>query len=246
MRYFWLPLLLLLTFPAHAAEQTRVFPLRHRTAGEIDQQLVDSWRLAAPGPGLVPDGISAWSVDDRQNALVAVGTDQALEQLSQVLRVIDLPGHSVRLGVRSVRREEVTSRTGTTKLEPNSSIEMAFLTPAQAKALPTRRTVTMAEMTVTPNHPLYAKWPSQPNQRSPFVAVVPRLNSDGTVTLLLSPNARPLEAVPGTARLAMALASGLPSDATIVARRLPIGSALVLLPKGPGEGLLIQVRDGLP
>jgi hypothetical protein len=235
MRYLWLPILFLLAFPAYAAEQTHTFPLRHRTAAEIDQQLVDSARLAAPGRGLVPDGISAWSVDDRRNALVVTGSAPALERLTQVLRLIDIPVPRVRLGVRPVRREEVTTRGVRTEPEQKSDIAWAVLTPAQVKALPAGPAGTVTEMTVTHNHLLHARWPSQPNPPATFVAVAPRLNDDGTVTLVLSTNGQQLEAGQAETRLPITLF-----------RRLPVGSALVLSPHGPGEGLMIQVEDRLP
>lgn len=87
-----------------------------------------------------------------------------------------------------------------------------------------------SEITVTGNHPLHLLWGHGPGQPAVPATVVPRVNHDGTVTLLIARPGPPWAGWGGA----------------IVLRVLAPGQGGVVLSPALGTGLVVDVREVLP
>ena len=83
-------------------------------------------------------------------------------------------------------------------------------------------------MTVTSSHPLHLLWGERQNH--PPVTILPRVNGDGTVTLLLLP--------PGP--------SSAGREGVMVLRHVAPGQGAVVLSRTLGAVLVVEVREVLP
>src|SRR5205823_4662058 len=57
---------------------------------------------ASGGAGVLPDGIWAWTVDERRNAFRVCGSEKGIEELQRLLGLLDVPARSLRVTVRLV------------------------------------------------------------------------------------------------------------------------------------------------
>ncbi len=252
MRAAWMLLAFSLALPAAAAERTETFRLRYLPVTEADRIFFQPRDSAAGGLGgglggaaLVPEGLAAWSVDARAGTVTVTGTEQALGQVRDLLRLLDVPLARVRLslrvlevgpealrelGLQAMAQHELAVRTAL--LEPDAAARLA----GQAK-----RTLAAAEPASSNNLPVRLRWTAAPG-RSGAADVTPRVNGDGTVTLFLPARAFSAAPAPGvhpeTARLAGAGAVTVPAaaplrDGLLAIRRLGVGqTAATMTPSG--------------
>jgi len=247
MRIPWLPLTLLLAAPSWAADKTVMIRLRHVPAIEVERNLArGAFRSGVVGEprdqdysSLVPPGITAWTVNDRGNALSVTGSEEAIRSLTRIIHLIDVPTRHVRLSVRVVRLDAADLVWLKAEPLPGSlpgkqpADSWASLTGNQAASLEAREALAATEMSVTSNLPLHLLWPGNLNQPPEPAAVQPRVNGDGTVTLFLprSGHASSLMPVAGE---------------TLVVRRVAPGQGVVLFSRALGTALMINVREVLP
>src|SRR5689334_2694698 len=105
MRVSILALLLILAIPAVAADRTETIPLRFISVVELERLLDHAPAAAAAirndGPGdqrgLMPGGISAWTVDATRNRLAVTGSDEAIRELNGIVALLDVPPRQIRL-----------------------------------------------------------------------------------------------------------------------------------------------------
>jgi hypothetical protein len=158
---------------------------------------------------LVPDGITAWTVDPQRNTLAATGEPEAVEGLKRLLRLLDVPPRRVRLAARVLQLDpealaglELHQLRLDVGIDPPGAppagreaavLRTAVLTEAQAAALAARaaRRFVETEMTVVNNGSLRLEWPQAADRPSGFSAVVPRVNGDGTITVFAPVVLRP-------------------------------------------------------
>jgi hypothetical protein len=247
MRALWLPLTLLLASSARAAEKTVLIPLHHVQASMFERYLMPGEeRSAFPGGvvrgqshSLVPDEITAWTIDARRNALSVTGSEDGIADLKRIIELIDVPTGRVRLSVKVVRLDpQDMNHLNTERLPPllpggEPTDFVAALTEPQAASFGSREALAAAELTVASNFPLHFAWPGNANQRSQPTEVLPRVNGDGTVTLY-SPRSGPSPA-------------GTPlAGEMIVARRIIPGHGVLIYSHGLGTALVVKVREILP
>jgi type II/III secretion system protein len=243
MRTHWLPLIVLLATPFHAAADTVLVPLHHLRVTEVERQLLpDDDRRPVPGPraapaerGLIPASVTAWTADERRNAFEVTGTDEGIQAFKQIVQLLDVPIPQVRLsvrilpltagGLRGLSAEPMPP--GTPGWHPSDSFAVA--NRDQLASLEAQTALSSSEMTVTSNHPLHLHWGPGPGQPPVPATVLPRVNGDGTVTLLIwrlePPSALPLGA--------------------IVLRHLA-GQGAVVLSRTLRTALVVAVREVLP
>jgi hypothetical protein len=234
MRALWLALTLLTALPARGADRTVLLRLHHLQAAEVDA------RLPAGPDGLVPQGITAWTVDERRNALSVTGSEAGIQEFQRVLRLVDVPVGRVRLSVRFVRIDSRDVPALGPMMEggilpggPTAGCT-ALTDRRQVAALEGRPAVFQSDLQVGHNRPLHVRWPADQAAHGIRATVVPRINADGSVTLLFSTRE------PGT------VADTPAPSGMIVLRRLPPGAAGVLLPRTPGPALVVSVREVTP
>ena len=85
-------------------------------------------------------------------------------------------------------------------------------------------------MTVTSSHPLHLLWGERQNHLPAPATILPRVNGDGTVTLLLSPPR----------------ASSAGREGVMVLRHVAPGQGAVVLSRTLGMVLVVAVREVLP
>ncbi len=234
MRPLWLCLALLIVLPARAADKTVVVRLRHTPAGELERRL-----LPEQYPSPVPAGITAWTVDERHNALVVTGNEAALGEFQHFVRLIDTPKGRVRLAVRWLdldareRRQMADAPVGGVT-ETASVGVTALLRKEQIAAWEARPAIAASEMVVSNNYPLHLRWPASPGVPPVMATVMPRVNGNGTVTLFFSFN---------EPRIVKEAALG--TTFTVV-RRLPTGTAALAVPRPGSLTLLVVIQNVLP
>jgi hypothetical protein len=234
MRALWLVLMLLPSLPARGAEKTVLLRLHHLQAADVEA------RLPAGPDGLVPQGITAWTVDERRNALSVTGSEAGIQEFQRVLRLVDVPVGRVRLSVRFVRIDPselpafgLPMEGGVLPVQYTAGFT-ALTDRRQVAALEGRPAVFQSELQVAHNRPLHVRWPADQAARGVQATVVPLVNADASVTLLFSTRE------PGTV-------ASTPAPSGIVAlRRLPVGAAGVILPRTPGPALVVTVREVMP
>jgi hypothetical protein len=221
--------------PILAADKTIVLRLRHYPATDIDRVLLPE-NFESP----VPAGILAWTVDERRNSVSVTGSEAAIREFRKLVRLIDVPKPQVRLAVRMVRIEPSDLRA--LDLQPAVGVEplafdtgvagaSTFLSREQVTALEARPVLRATQMTVSNQQPLHLRWVVGTEMLPALASIVPRVNGDGSVTLMITLR----EVHPRTPQ------SG-PSD-LVVLRRLPVGTAVAMLPRTPNVALLVTVRE---
>jgi type II/III secretion system protein len=243
MRIHWLPLIVLLATPYRAAADAVLIPLHHLRVTEVERQLlpVDDRRampgaLGAPAErGLIPTGVTAWTADERRNAFEVTGTDEGIQAFKQIVQLLDVPSAQVRLSVRVLPLTAGGLQgLAAVPVPPEApgwlpADSFALTTGDQFAVLERQTALSSSEMTVTSNHPLHLLWEQGPGQPPVPATVLPRVNGDGTVTLLI---------------WRLGLPSAVPVGA-IVLRHLAGQGAVVLSPT-LGTALVVTVREVLP
>jgi len=244
MHTHWLPLVVLLATPFREAADTVLVPLHHLPVTEVERQLLPGEEHAPlPGAlaaraerGLIPAGVTAWTADERRNAFEVTGTDEGIQSFRQIIRLLDVPARQVRLSLRVLPLvagslhglSAVPVPPGTPGWHPSDSFAMA--NRDQLAVLERQAALSSSEMTVTSSHPLHLLWGEPQNHPPAPATVLPRVNGDGTVTLLLSP--------PGP--------SSAGREGVMVLRHVAPGQGAVVLSRTLGAVLVVEVREVLP
>ncbi|HEU4752511.1 MAG TPA: secretin N-terminal domain-containing protein [Armatimonadota bacterium] len=199
MRWLALPLLLALLSPAAAENRTAEIPLHYAQALEV-HRILGTWqpepirRSPHPEPaapvvsaGMMPAGIIAWSADPAANSLRFTGSPEALDRLREVIRLLDIRPRTVRLAVRAVRLDPLAEK----KLLAEGTLtggDGLWLGGVEGKQLAElRRLPALAEIEqpVANNFFLGVRLPWRDGEPPAVANLMPRLNGDGSVTLVL-------------------------------------------------------------
>jgi hypothetical protein len=238
MRSLWICLLLLAVMPARAEEKSEVIPLRYLPAGELERALIPRDAVGTLHIPL-PAGLLAWTVDARQNALTVAGSEAAIQELKTIIRLLDVPPIHVRLAVRRLRADDPA--IAALKIPPlaapeanaPSTARAVLLNAEQIAVLEGRPVVASATLDTNNNRPVHINETGPRRQPLSLVTVVPRVNGDNTVTLLVS--------MSESLRKPEAAASTAPSPVTVVGR-VPEGSAILVLAATSETLLMVRVR----
>jgi hypothetical protein len=244
MRTRWFQPIVLLAASLPASADSALIPLHHLRATEVERRLLpgegrtpalDGW-VAAERPGLVPTGVTAWTVDERQNAFEVVGSDQAIQAFRQIVQLLDVSAPQVRLDVRVLPLvggglPGITAEPLMPTAPDRQPTEFAGApTRDQLAALERQLALTSSDMTVTSNHPLHLFWARGQDMSAVPASVVPRVNADGTVTLYVSRRGL----------------SWLGQEGLIALRRVPPGLRAAVMSRTLGTALIVHVREVLP
>lgn len=197
----------LIAFPAPAADRTETIPLKFLSAPELEQWLtlsssfgryVGSYRgisYQEPKPdadgkraaSMIPEGIDAWVADARKNTLTLTGSREAREQLKQVVRLLDVPARQVRVSVRLLKLEP--AQVAELQARPNrvTTGDVTYLPRLDAedrKSLESRATVLTTTLNVANNRTIFLQIPADAGQPLRQAALTPRVNGDGSVTVI--------------------------------------------------------------
>ncbi len=220
--------------------------------------------LGGPRMNPVPKGISAWSADPTQGRLTATGTPQALLGLRTIFRLLDVPRRRIRMQVRLVDLPEdalpaqqadgaetvsvtvqndakLTALLARARSTPRSLVLQSDeeLTALLARARSTRLNL---EMIVGNNEPAFVRWQRREGDPAADVLLCPRLNGDGTVTLLVAAS-QPGAVAPAQENAAR---GGAERTEPLTLRRLPAGATLLVHRNDGRLPLLVTVREVLP
>jgi hypothetical protein len=192
---------------------------------------------------LLPDGIAAWTVDDSRNTVTLTGTDKAIQEFKNIVRLVDVPPAQIQVAVRVLQvqpadladvrfdliHNSVVSEDGRHSDRTPEGLATGILDEKQAAALAARPATFATDVAVVNNGTLRLRVPraGQP----PAFSVTPRLNGDGTITLLMPfGEVKPAE-TPGQYEGLFAL------------HRLYVGQTILVFLKPPGLAVLVTVRE---
>ena len=240
-------LLVLASAPARSADKTERIPLRFIAATELEWFLTDGGQRneakgldelkvlpqeggsskldviypgfpIGRGLGLVPPGIGGWAVDTRGNVLSVTGTEEGIEQLKRIIRLLDIPPQRMRLSVRALKADAKVRET----LRGDAGIQVGegsvwVADQGQRQALEARPSVFSTAMVVSNNRVMHVRHPGEAGEPVVSAMIMPRINGDGSITLIM-----PLRMLrPGEAK---------PDAGGFVAfRRIPSGGTVVVL-----------------
>ena len=199
----------LVATPVLAADRTEVIPLAFLSATELDQFMTSD--TIGTGVGglrrgkgidgkdrldLMPKGISAWAVDARKNAVSVSGSDEAIDQLKKIVRLLDIPARQIRISVRLV--ELSPAGAAALRARPDAvageGVTSATLTsPEDRKPLEGLPALFTTTLQVSNNRKLHLRVPSAAGEDSRRASLVPRVNGDGSITVIATAlsNAKP-------------------------------------------------------
>jgi hypothetical protein len=244
MRIHWLPPVVLLAASLPAAADSILIPLHHLSATEIERRLLpgdghtpapSGW-VAQEERGMVPAGVTAWTVDERRNAFEVVGSDQGIQSFRQIIQLLDVPAPQVRLSVRVLLLvggglPGLTADPLLPAMPGRQPSEFAAAATRDQLAVLERQAALMSsEMTVTSNRPLHLLWGKGQDQPAVPATVMPRVNGDGTVSLYIS-------------RRGLSLVG---QGGVIVLRRVAPGLGAAVISRTLGTALVVEVREVLP
>jgi hypothetical protein len=244
MRTYWLTPIMLLAAMLPAAANSVIIPLHHLSAAEVERRLLPHEARAQLQEAqavleqrvLVPEGVTAWTVDERRNALEVTGFDEGIQSLRHIIQLLDVPPPQVRLSVRVLPLVDggltgLTAEPMPPGVPRGQATEFAATASRDQLAVLERQAAfTSFEMTVSGNHALHLLWNKGLDSTAVPATVTPRVNSDGTVTLYVSRRGLSL---PG-------------QEGVFVIRRLPSGQGAVLISRSLGSALVVEVREALP
>lgn len=199
----------LVALPAHAADRTEVIPLAFISAPELDMFLTGGGfrveyasglggQVTARGmgglggksaPDMIPKAISAWAVDARKNTLSVTGSDEAIGQLKQIVRLLDIPARQVRMRVHLVQLDAAAAAALQVRPEVLDRDGMVTLTLTKAedrKLLEARSALLSTDLNVTNNRMLYLRVPGAAAEEARSASLIPRVNGDGSITVIAS------------------------------------------------------------
>jgi Bacterial type II/III secretion system short domain len=238
MRAIWICLLLLVVMPVRAEEKSEVIPLRYLPAVEMERYLMPRdgpFTLQVP----LPMGLLAWTVDARQNTLTVAGSPAAIQELKEIIRLLDVPPLHLQLLVRRFRTD--AAAIAALNLPPGaapaagapSPPRAVVLSPGHFAGIETRQPVEAATLDTMNYCPVRISQTGPQQQPSSLVTVVPHVNEDKTVTLMVSMSEAAKK--PGAAAIA------LPSPVIAMAR-VPEGGAVLLIDADSEAVLLVRVH----
>jgi hypothetical protein len=181
---------------------------------------------ASPRPGegglggtavaLIPPGLTSWTADTIHNTLVVTGPKDAVARLKDVIRLLDVPARAVKLEVRTMHKTAPLGDGGAAAAPAGSGlIEVRTVPAAEVEGIPASDLLGQPlPATVLNNHTLMFRLPGR--EGSAPLEITPRVNGDGTITLLLGQAGRKPFAVRRVER-GRAMVSGLPGSQELVA-----------------------------
>jgi hypothetical protein len=164
------------------ADVTETVRLTFVAAGDVERLLHGS---QPPSPraeqgGLIAPNIHAWSMDTRHNALTFTGSREGIDVVKSIIRLLDVPARGISVAVRFVPLPGGADPAGPAA-KPVDEKEVAALEKQPA--------VQAWTMPSTNNLPIRFLWPA--SKEDQVLSITPRINGDGSVTLIIGPATRP-------------------------------------------------------
>ena len=207
-------LLALAAAPARSADKTERIPLRFIAAMELEWYLtgggqrnkakrldelevlpqrgglndVDIIYPGFPvgrGLGLVPPEIGAWAVDTRENVLSVTGTQEGIEQLKRIIRLLDIPPQRIQLTARVLKLDAKALEELKAKREGNiqDGAESVWVADeVQRRALEARPSTFSTRLAVQNNRGMHVRYPGGADEPAVAGMIVARVNGDGSIT----------------------------------------------------------------
>jgi hypothetical protein len=225
--------LFLAAAPAAGADRSEVIRLEHAAAADVLATLIpEGSKLNEAGRvGLIPAGLSGLSISSAK-ALSVSGTGEAIRKLRELIRLVDIPRQIVRLRVwliEGAKPEGLAQDVAVGQSDGGVFYVAVMDEPArQALLAGARRTHLQAELECGNNGTARLFRPGADPRDATFAAVTPRINGDGTVTLLV-----PLKG---------ALVPPANEAGPTVLRRLPSGGTMLVAPREGGLALVVSVE----
>lgn len=186
--------------------------------------------------GLLPAGILAITANERQKALVVTGSRKAIEELQKLVRLVDIPRRQVRVSVRVVDVDPAALQKTFPEREMFVAQGVTAVATLDAKQQAellgvVRETSVETTADVVNNRPLRLFWPAGKNTGEGQAALVPRVNGDSSVTLLVAMS------------LTETGADNLPKVHEVTAlRRVDAKHAMLVVPTAASLCLLVEAR----
>jgi hypothetical protein len=192
-------------------------------AGEAGAR-ADAMGGLGPPRDLLPAGLTAIAPDNARRTLTVAGTPQAIEQVKEMVRLLDVAPRPVELRVKVLPLDEADLRRlgldDTAAVSPLDERKAALVERAAAPLVETR-------MSCSNNQPLRVFWssggpaPAGEGAAREGVTIVPRVNGDRTITLFV-----------------------VGARGSLVLRRMPSRGTLLAL-TGTGAALLVRATVGV-
>lgn len=220
MHALWLSALLLSQAPANP-DRTETIGLAFISATDVEQAFQErplSARAARPR-SLMPAGVQAWSVDVRSNTVTVTGEPAGIEAFKEIVRLLDVTPRHLSLEVRFVPLDTPAKSDGAlySSLSDEEASGLAERSSSRAWRLPTSN-----------NHPVHFQAPMLgPGEPEVAQDVTPRINGDGTITVIVS------------ARIPTASPVRKDGQDSLDDRGIQVGS---LIKDGPGLSAVIGMR----
>jgi len=242
------------SFPAAAADRTESISLKYVSPTELETVLLGNATLRL-GPGAlrngglggggfgsglgggglggggtkVPRGITALTANDRDRVLTVSGSEEAIVQVKNLVRLVDIPPRQIQVTVRGLELKPAPLPDDVLNLG-NSEIKVtAPLSPEQLAAVEgrVRASVLTVDITCSNNRPVRLFWPKKDPLQ--LTEVIPRVNGDGTVTLFMPMQAR--------------TDGKEPEERSLFAlRRIRSGETVLLALEGSTKAVLLSAR----
>jgi hypothetical protein len=186
--------LALVAVPLRAADRTEVIRPEFIPAGDLERFLTqpdaaDQLGLRGKSRDLLPKGITGWAVDVTRNTFSVSGSDEDIEQLKRIIRLIDIPPRRVKVTARLLQLSEAEAavvRNHPDALKSDQIITLPLLKEADRTAYQAKRALVQASLTVSNNRPAHLRFPATGGADAGVMSVTPRVNGDGTVTVITS------------------------------------------------------------
>jgi hypothetical protein len=228
--------LALLALPAAAADRTEEIRLQYISAGDLMTFLLprpaheQGGGLGGPDRprGLVPVGIAGLATPSA-GVLSASGSEEAIQQLRNIIRLVDIPRRRIRLSVRLIEPQpeelnRIVKDVAVGKAD-GSAVKVGVLDEDGRNRILARaqKTLLQADLVCANGATARLLWPEDPSNAA-FPALTPRVNGDGTITLTVP--ARPDPA----------------AKELIVLRRISSGQTLVVAREEGGPTLVVTAE----
>lgn len=252
--------------PLQAAEKSELIRLKHIAPGDAMHVLenasgsspVSGQATTYPlrgAAGIIPRGISAWTVDLGERGLHVTGTRDGISELKKLIRLVDIPAERVRLSVlqvdmkdpelhrwRSALGESGEGTFARMTLDDAGRVQVVSVTSQgqgafagmvtaqqvkELERLPARSRVTAP---VANTRQLRIRQGEAGDANVSLFSIQPRINGDRTVTLLVGEQLQQKSPVDPLAAQ------------TVLLRRLEVGQGLLRIPKHAGTAILVVVQ----
>lgn len=183
MHALWLSAFLLSQAPTNS-DQTETIGLAFISAAEVEEAFQERTSVVknAPPLCLVPAGVQAWSIDVRSNTVTVTGEPSGIKAFKNIVRLLDVSPRHLSIEVRFIPLKEPAKPEGAlySSLGDEEAAALAERSSSRAWRLPTSN-----------NRPVHFQAPMLgPGEPEIGQGITPRINSDGTITVIVTAKIR--------------------------------------------------------